>query len=353
MATMTVNNRFIREVERRGPRAQFGDVAYTGAERSAAKRLGDVNARTALMTNPSGAGVAGGKDWQDFDQYHGYQRQLAAGRGGKHTVGAFSGGGDINQRSLDGSSPTFQVNGGGPMPATRPASYLANAGEPAYLTQARHDTELEELQARGRNARIGSTAALAKLFDTRAAMNRAPGTQGQRDSELWDAGLEEDVNDIKAERGADRFFMPGVADQRRHEFANELQLATAPERIQADSSMRRTLASNQGNLAVAQAKQETDARTVQRFMEGIARASRDGAFGVDESGTPLPPPPALQAQMSAMAMGAMGDETGGMGAAPMVEPPPMPGTRVGQIKRDTASNTRFRWDGRAWLQIPQ
>jgi len=197
MATRTVNNRFIREIERRGARPEFGDVAYSGAERAEAKRIGDANARVALLTNPSGAGVAGGKDWQDFEQYHGYQKQLAAGRGGRHTVNAqsISGGGDINQRALTGDSPTELVSSGGRRPAagagvfTMPqaARPTATGDAPAWLETLRADAEAAQLRDLIAGTETQGRLRQQSMTDRAlAALNLAktgPGTQGGRDLE--------------------------------------------------------------------------------------------------------------------------------------------------------------------------
>lgn len=193
MATRTVNNRFIREIERRGPRPQFGDVAYTGDERAEAKRIGDLNAKTALFTNPSGAGVAGGKDWQDFEQYHGYQRQLAAGRGGKHTVNAqsISGGGDINQRALNGDSDTVLVSSGGRRPAAgagvfampQAARPTATGNAPAWLETLRADAEAAQLRDAIHGAETQGRLRQQTMTDRAlAAMHQAQNYEGSQNA---------------------------------------------------------------------------------------------------------------------------------------------------------------------------
>lgn len=116
MAISTGLNRFIQAIEGGGRARHPQDVEYTPEERQRARAAVNAQTQSSLRANPSAA-LAGGAGWQDFEQYHQYQRALREGRGGKHKVGVFEGGGDLNQRPLTGSGATRLVTSSGRAPS--------------------------------------------------------------------------------------------------------------------------------------------------------------------------------------------------------------------------------------------
>lgn len=262
--------------------SQYGGTLTDPREREAfakAKAIADQNARTARLTNPSGA-LAGGDAWHSMGQFHEVRQAMERLQGNRYGVGAISGGADLNERPLVGMGSTRQVNaprqagfaggggfapgGGVEMPQYDPTESASDHSDRLErqrigLEMLRRQLEAADLQNRA--LRDSVTRAEAEPFaGSQAEVDRQTGGI-RRAQGLADEGL-----DLAARGTARRFFEPDAMRMRSIQQREAVDRASASAATAGASRERVAGIQSATQRAIAEGRKPTAMDFMSDFM---------------------------------------------------------------------------------------
>jgi hypothetical protein len=217
--------------------------------------------------------------WGEFADFHNVRKIEEGLQGNKYGVGAISGGGDINQRSLDGKGPTTEIfsparamaTGTAPTARSRGTAMLPAAARPTtnvtddaptWLMQLRQDAEAAQLRDSMHASTTGSRLRQQGMTDRALAAldmsKRGPGTQGGNDFAMGQAAQNRQIaSDNSWQTAADKSGQYWQYDEPREAFQHGrnleiTQARSAPAQIAADSRLEVQRMIQEGRLSQQQ-----------------------------------------------------------------------------------------------------
>lgn len=163
------------------------------------------------------------------------------------------------------------------------------------------------------------------------------------------------IGDVTSEAEAGREWLPNRRSLRDQDFERRRELAISPASIAAQSRLGVADITGQSRVAAAEVRRPDPAALAAKTLRD---ASAAGAFGFDQYGDPLAPPPELQQQsldLLTQLFASAGGVAGGTGTPAPAGPGQVGGMAPGGPKigdRKTFPNGVIgEWDGTGWVQV--